>query len=522
MTTSVQKPRAARAAVIVMLGLATSTVVGLVRQRIISNLFGTSFALDAFNAADDIPSLLFAVFSGGALAFAFLPIYSELLAKEDSTDANKLFSKVVNLVFLALAVVGTIVLIFTPAFVRLILGPDTSFPVETQELTGSLMRILVFSTVLFSLSGMVTAALHAHQHFLLPAFSPAAYSVGIILGARFLSPTMGIYGLAWGTVLGAFLHLALQLPAVFRYGIRWQPLLDIKDAAVRRFLYLMAPRVVDLMLARIAIDIINTRIGGGLGEGRVSALNYGYRLMNMPETIIGTAIGIVMLPTLAAYAAQRDTAAQRTAFSGAIRAILTLALPAAVGLIVLGEPIIRVLFYGGAFDEVSLQLTYFGLQFYALVLISQSLLEVVVRAFAANQDTYTPLYVSFFTTAVNIGLAYWLTRPLAEGGVTHGGLPLANAIAVGLEVTIGMYILSRRWNGIDAKRILLDAAKAGISAVVMGVVIVYAINTLALGSLLSIVVGGGLGMLVYFLLATLLGIREIRTLPVQVVKQLFS
>jgi putative peptidoglycan lipid II flippase len=179
--------------------------------------------------------------------------------------------------------------------------------------------------------------------------------------------------------------------------------------------------------------------------------------MNTPWTLIGTAIGIAVFPTMAALAAERNVSAQRSALSGALRAILTLAIPATVGLIVLGRPIIGILLEGGEFTAESVELVYYALKFYTVALISQSMLEVVVRAFAAQQDTLTPLLVSLFTTALNVGLAIWLARPLAEGGLEHGGLALANGVAVGVESLIGLAILHKRWQGVDARRILFWA-----------------------------------------------------------------
>jgi putative peptidoglycan lipid II flippase len=280
----------------------------------------------------------------------------------------------------------------------------------------------------------------------------------------------------------------------------------------------MAPRVVDLLMARASIDWINANLGSGLGEGRVSSLRYAFQVMNTPWTLIGTAIGIAVFPTMAALAAQKDITAQRKALSGALRAILTLALPAAVLLIVLGRPVIGVLFEGGEFTAQSTELVYYALQFYAITMISQSILEVVVRAFAAQKDTLTPLLVSFFTTALNIVLAIWLSRPLVEGGLEHGGLALANGVAVGVESLIGLTILHLRWRGVDARRILIDAGKAALAALVMGGAILAIDDVFSPGRLVLLLGGGALGGLIYFALALLLGIEEIRTLPISLLR----
>lgn len=510
--------RVARSTLIVMGGLAVSIVVGLVRQRIVAGKFGTSAALDAFTAANGIPEILFTMLAGGALAFAFIPVYTEHLSKDDTRASNRLASQVINTIFLLTGIAALALSLLAPTLVNAPWGIGPNFPSEVQRLTAQLMRVLLLSTVVFVISSILTGTLHAHQHFLLPAIAPAMYSGGIIFGALVLEPELGVFGLAWGAVLGALLHLMVQIPGLIHYRIRWRPTFGWRNPALRRVAILMAPRVIDLLMARASIDWINANLGSGLGEGRVSSLRYAFQLMNTPWTLIGTAIGIAIFPTMAALATKKDVSAQRNALSGALRAILTLALPAAVGLIVLGRPVIGVLFEGGEFTAESTELVYFALQFYALALISQSVLEVVVRAFAAQQDTLTPLLISFFTTGLNVGLAIWLARPLIEGGLEHGGLALANGVAVGVESLIGLTILHLRWRGVDARRILLDAGKATLAAVVMGGSILAFNALFDPGRFTLLLVGGAIGIGIYFGLALLLGIEEIRTLPLALLR----
>jgi putative peptidoglycan lipid II flippase len=495
-----------------MLGLGASLVVGLVRQRVIATRFGTTAELDAFTAANGIPELLFTMLAGGALAFAFIPIYSELKG-QDTAHAHRLFSQVVNTILMLTGISG-------PTLISARLGIAPNFPADIQALTADLMRVLLLSTVIFAVSSIISGTLHAHQHFLLPALAPSMYSLGIMGGAIFLGPRMGIFGLAWGACIGAILHLIIQIPGLIYYRVKWRPLLNWRDPALQRVAILMAPRVLDLLMARASIDWINANLGSGLGEGRVSSLRYAFQLMNTPWTLIGTAIGIAVFPTMAVLAAEKDVGSQRGALSGALRAILTLALPAGVALLVLGRPIIGLLFEGGEFTPESTELVYFALQFYVVALISQSVLEVVVRAFAAQKDTLTPLLVSFFTTALNIGLALWLSRSLVEGGLEHGGLALANGIAVGIESLIGLTILHFRWGGINARQILVDAGRALFAAGVMGGAILLFARVLEPGRLMLFLGGGLIGGFVYLLVASLLGIREIRTLPLSLLQSL--
>ena len=514
--------RVARSTIIVMGGLGTSIVFGFLRQRVIALRFGTSAELDAFTAANGVPELLFTMLAGGALAFAFIPIYTQLLAHDNDDQSNLLLSRVINTILLLVGILGALLAAFAPTLVSAPWGVGPSFPPEVQALTAQLMRVLFISTVVFAGSSILTGALHAHQHFLLPALAPSMYSLGIIFGAMYLGPKMGIFGLAWGAVLGSGLHLLIQLPGAWRFRMRWRFSLGWSDPLLRSVAVLMAPRVIDLLMARASIDWINANIGSGLGVGRVSALRYAFQLMNTPWTLIGTAIGIAVFPTMSALAAKMDVSAQRRALSGALRAILTLALPAAVVLLVLGRPVIGFLFEGGEFDQQSTNLVYYALQFYVVALLSQSVLEVVVRAFAAQKDTLTPLIVSFFTTALNVVLAITLARPFIQGGLEHGGLALANGIAVGVEALIGLTILHFRWGGVDARRIMVDALRAALAAGVMGAAI-YAFDLLLQPGRFVLLLGGGaIGLAVYVFAALLLGLKEVRTLPLSVLRGLIK
>jgi putative peptidoglycan lipid II flippase len=195
-------------------------------------------------------------------------------------------------------------------------------------------------------------------------------------------------------------------------------------------------------------------------------------------------------------------------------------IPSAVGLLLIGKPLIALLFQGGEFNAQSTELVYFALQFYTVALISQSMLDIVVRAFAAQKDTWTPLYVSFFTTAINIGLAIWLTRPLSQGGIEHGGPALANGLAVGIEAITGLVILHIRWQGVDARRIITDALKAVAAAVAMALVLLAIRSALEGSVVLTVAVGSIVGVAVYLGVAFLLGIREVYSIPLAMVSRL--
>ncbi|MCH8094892.1 MAG: murein biosynthesis integral membrane protein MurJ, partial [Chloroflexi bacterium] len=208
--------RVARSTLIVMGGLLAALITGLFRQRIIAAQFGTSAPMDAYIAANGLPELLFIMLAGGALGFAFIPIYTEYLTAEDGTGANQLVSQVVNSIFILALIVSVLAALLAPTIVRAPWGLGPHFPEPIQALAVELMRLLLFSTVIFAISSIISSILHSHQHFVLPALSPLVYSLGVIFGALVFAPSMGIHGLAWGAIVGAFLHLGVQIPGLFR------------------------------------------------------------------------------------------------------------------------------------------------------------------------------------------------------------------------------------------------------------------------------------------------------------------
>jgi len=494
----------ARSATTVMVVLGAAKVVGLLSQQLIGAAFGTSATYDAYTAAFAAPDLLFTLISGGALAHAFIPILSSFLTREDPDGAYKLVSGVTNTLFLLAAVSAGVVALAAPLLVTARWGVAPGFAPEIQATTINLLRIILLSTIIFAISSLFSGVLHAHQHFLLPALAPILYDAGIVVGLFLFVPRIGIYGLAWGAVMGALLHVVIQVPGLMYYGVRWRPVLGWGNPALRRVGILMLPRIVDLLMARASLQWLNSNIASRLSVGSVSGLGYAWRVMQMPQTIIGTAIGIVIFPTMSELAAREDAEGQQMALSGSLRAILTLTIPAAVGLLVLGRPLIQVLFQRGEFTAESTATVYFALQFYALGLITHSMLEVVTRAFFAQQDTVTPLVVSFFTTALNVGLAIWLSGPLL-----HGGLALANSVAIGVESLTGLIILHRRWGSIQASRVGTAVLKSGVAAAAMGAAIIAFEQLASPGALVLAVVGGALGVLVYLGLAAVLRMEEL-------------
>ena len=494
-SSALRRRHMARSSLLVMGAFVVSKIVGLARDRAIAFQFGAGSELDAYTAAFRIPDLLFALFAGGALISAFLPMFSDALeshsseaedeSRDESSDDERsnttslsrdarawdLASSVTNIIFIFTALLAALSAYFALPLIEVLIAPQ--FTAQQQALSADLMRIILISTLIFALSGIQMGILNAFQHFLTPALAPILYNLGILGGALFLAPRHGVRGLAWGVVLGAFLHLVVKLPALYRWGYRHRFRMGWRDPAVRRVFWLMIPRVLGMATVQ-AVFILNSRLASGLTEGSLSALNYAWILAQMPQTILGTAIAQVAFPTLAELASQGDRDGLRRTALNALEVMITLSLPAAVGLTVLGGPAIDLLLRTGRFDAQAAAATELALQMYAIGLVGHVAFEIIARLFYAQKDTWTPLYLSVIALAINIPLAYLWLEPLQQGG-----LALANSVAVIAEVLIGLAWLSHRLEGMGLRRLFDVTARTALASLAMGVSIVAMLSLIA-------------------------------------------
>jgi len=448
-----------RAALVVMLFFVLSRVTGLVREVILSDRFGTSASYDAYLAAFRVPDMLFQLVAGGALGSAFLPIFAGLWLKTDKADAWLLFSRVLNLITLALMVVASLVVIFALPVVQIVLAPG--FSPAQQILTASLIRGMLLGTVIFGASGLVMAALNATQHFIAPAAAPVLYNLSIIGGAYFLAPRFGVYGLVIGVVVGSLAHLLVQVPVLIHKGAVYRFSLSLRDQGVRTVLKLMGPRVLGLFFVQMHF-LVNTILASSLVTGSLSALNYAFLLMLLPQGIVAQAIATAAFPTFSAQYAAGQHAVLRRTVSQTLRTVIFLIIPATVMLYMLGDATISMLLEHGAFTARSTQLVFFAFQFYLIGLLAHSALEIIVRAFYAVQNTLTPVLVGIAAMILNIALSLLLV-----GQLSFGGLALANSTATTLEMLLLLWLLRRQLGGIQGRSIGGTLARSVAAAAVM-------------------------------------------------------
>lgn len=528
--------RVARSALLVIVILGLGKVFSLSEKWIGLDRFGIGADWDTFTAANQLPAQLFMLISGGALASAFIPVFGGMLGRGRREEAWKLASNVVNTIFLAALLLSVIVFFAAPWLIANLIAPGFASPFANSALlhhpfssemmrelghpdrvmqTAALMRILLLSLMIFSVSGLVSGVLHTHQSFLWPALSPIMYDVGNLIGVAVLARFFGIYGAAIGAVIGAGLHLAIQTPGLIRYRARWYAYLNWRDGDLREVVRLMIPRAISLSLANLNL-LIAVNIASQLGTGATAAFDRGYTLMQLPQTLIGTAMGIVIFPTLALLSAAGDLRGKRAAMSGSLRFILIASIPAAAMMVIAGRPLVGIL-EGGAFDPEGANRVFAVLQMFALGIITHSGVEIVARSFYADRQMIIPLIAQTVQVVINTTLALILVQVLWVSG-----LALANSIAVGFELTILMVILRRRWQGIDGVALATTTVKALIGTAAMAVVMLIVgpvIDGIALSidrRILLIVHAGlqiGIGAAVYVGMMLLLRVEEVRTLP---------
>jgi putative peptidoglycan lipid II flippase len=452
-----------------------------------------------FGASNNIPDYLSALLSGGALGVAFIPVLKEYLDRDGRSAAWDLFSRILNLAFLLTAAVSVVIIVLAEPLVRYIIVP--SFTPANQALTVSLMRLDLFAILIFSISGLVMSALQANQHFLLPALAPIFYNLGQIFGVTILTPTiglhlgplalpafgLGLHGMVYGVILGAAMHLLIQIPGLVHFGFRWRPVIGLRTPGVVRVLVLLWPRVLTMASIQayfVARDSLGSRFGG-VGVG---ALNLAWTIQQVPETVIGTAIAIALLPTLSGFIDRLQPEAFLQTVNRALRVMLALSLPAATLLGVAIRPLVAGFF---GYTTSQLNLVTWCTWAFLFGLLGDAWLETAVRSFYANQNTRTPLVAAFIQVVSFVFFAWlfstWIGLP---------GIPLAAAVTFTTQAVVLLLLQDRKFPGLfnlhgTWVRAFLAAVVGGVGAYM---VVTFLPLSPILAALVALVIGSAVAL----------------------------
>jgi putative peptidoglycan lipid II flippase len=438
-----------RATIIVALSFAVNKVLAIARQLIIARQFGLSAELDVFNVANNVPDLLYSLISGGALAMAIIPVLSEVLTKEGRAEAWRVFSRVANIAFLVTAVLSLLVGVFAELLVKSSFGIAPGFTAEQQALVVEIMRLDLIATLIFSMAGLLVAGLQANQHFFLPAVAPIMYNLGQIFGALILAPAeglviagvtlpaygMGVYGIVYGVLIGSALYLITLIPGLFRYQFKWFPGLSYQNSYVKRILGMLAPRIGSMLCYQLTF-IARDNIASYLSEGAPTALTYGWMIQQVPETLIGTAFGTALLPTISELFARKDRAGYHATIEKVERVLIALAIPITVVLSLTLRPFLDMAF---GFDSAATEQLLWVTRGFMIGLLGHCLLELGSRLFFSQQNAVIPLIAA----VLNLGI-YVLAGKLLSARLDVTGVALADSIAFTIQAAFLLIIFSIR------------------------------------------------------------------------------
>lgn len=508
----------ALASAIVGIGFLGSRLLGVFRTVAIAAVFGTSPELSAYWVAFRLPDLIFQVLAGATLASAFIPTFSRIFAREGEEKAWQLASSVVNLVAVATAVLAVVGFILAPYLVPLMapgLGEDVGRSAELQSLAVRLTRIMLLSPIFFSISGMLMGILNARHHFVLPSLAPMMYNLAIMLAAVTLSRPFGVYGLAIGVVAGSALHLAIQLPGLTEAGMRWSPIARLRDPAVREVGRLMLPRMFGLAAAQLNF-VIAIYFASEISHDAINALNYAFLLMMLPLGLFGMSVATAVFPTLAEHAAHGQHDELRRILLRTLRFTLFLVVPASVGLVLIREPLVALLFEHGEFDRESTIVTAAALQYYAVGMWAQAAVEVLSRGFYALSDTRTPVIVAVIAMLVNLAFSLPLKNIMG-----FEGLALALSVAAIVEACVLYVLLRERMGALGEKQTALSLGRTLAATAIMAAW-VLAIGLGARGAgwtgpwtflraAVAVAIAGGVGAAIFVVAALVLQADEALT-----------
>lgn len=448
-----------------------SRVLGVFRDHILAGTFGAGATLDVYYSAFRIPDLIYNLLILGALSAGFIPTFTGLIKDFKSFNSVGLFkflnqgawdlaNNVLNTLLVVLAVLSGLGIIFAPALVHVI---SPGFTPEAQAATVVLTRIMFMSPIFLGVSGILGGVLQSFKNFFIYSLAPILYNIGIIIGAIYFVPLWGIKGLAWGVVLGAVMHMLLQLQAVRNLGWHYRPFINLKDVNLRRIAWMMGPRTISLATAQINLLVI-TIVASGLASGSLSIFNFANNLQVFPVSLFGISFAVAAFPVLSAVS--NDNRKLVASFSSTARQILFFIIPATVLLITLRAQIIRVILGAGLFDWQSTILTMQTLAFFSLSLFAQALIPLQNRVFYARHDTRTPFTIDISIVVINVFFSWYFGHKMGVAGL---------ALAFSLSNILN-FILLWTWlwikvGDLDQIKILISTIKFSLAALAAGLVV---------------------------------------------------
>ncbi|OGV96802.1 murein biosynthesis integral membrane protein MurJ [Microgenomates group bacterium RBG_16_45_19] len=453
------------AAAIITASSLLSSLLGLLRNRLlVGEFFGSPLSrmqLDAYWVAFRLPELVFQILVIGSLSAAFIPVFAKHL-KQNRTEAFAIASSVMNIVLLVFAAVAGVIFIWAVPFTRLF--TSTNFAEWQILLAAQLTRIMLLAQFFFAISNFLTGAIQAEHRFLIPALSPSAYNLGIILGTVLLAPMIGIYGPTIGVVVGALLHLLMQIPLARTLGFVYRPKILLKQAGVVEMLRLMPPRIFAISVNQIEL-FATVFFATALPSGSLTIMNIATQLMSAPIRIFSVPMGQASLPFLSKTAADGEASQFKQTFLQSFHQVLFIALPAGMLLLILRIPLVRLAYGAAEFPWAATVLTGKVVAILALSVFASASIHVLTRVYYALHDTKIPLWIALISVLINISIAY-LSVMVYHWGVI--GLAFGVTVAALVQMSLLIIKLKPKISGMTMRELLSSPLKMGLATAAMG------------------------------------------------------
>lgn len=489
----------AKAAGILMITMIISRILGFAREAVLYSVLGQNYITDAYRAAFSIPDFVYMMLVGGALSSALIPIFSSYIACSQEEEGWESVSIVFNYIMLLLLVLIGVAYLQTGPLIK-ILTPG--LPPHYASLAVHLTHIMFLQTFFMALNGLAMGILNSYNHFVAPAIGSVLYNLVIIIVGVLLVKQLGIAAFSYGVVLGAVLNFMVQIPALRKVGIRYHFSWDFRNQGFVQMVVLMVPVMAGLGVVQLNL-FVTQNLASSLGSGMIGALNLAQKIMNLPIGIFATSIAIAIFPTLTTLTARGEMGTFLRTSSLGLRAIFLVSIPASLGLIALGEPLVKLLFQQGEFTGAMAHATYVALLYFCIGLFAYSAVQVLNRSFFALKDTVTPVISSVLTIGLNILLSVKMVEPL---GIR--GLALASSLAGIFNFLFLLLFLRLKAGAIGGRKMVCSLTISIAASAVMFVVVRYSTSFLMstlplhnkLNQLLSVTAGVALGGMIYALI----------------------
>lgn len=506
-----KKIKIVKSAGIVGMGISFSRILGYLRDMVIASKFGAGLITDAFFTAYMIPNLFRQLFGEGALSAAFIPVFSDYLTNKGKESAWQLANIIINLLLLFTMFIAILGIIFAPSVVCLI-APGFS---KNVDLTVFLTRIMFPFVTLICMAALLMGILNACQHFSIPALAAAFLNITMILSIYFLSPCFNqpVLGLALGVLIGGLLQMGIQIIPLVKRGFAYQFIIKLNHPGVKKIYSLMLPAIAGLAITQINL-VIGRILASFLDPGSISALYYANHLVWLPISLFGVSIGTVSFAMMSNQVAKNDLSSLKETLLLSLRMIIITTIPAGVGLIVLGKPIITLLFQRGEFTAADTLATNSALVYYSLGIFAFASLRVVIPTFYAFKDTLTP-----FKTGVIVVIGNLILSLLLMPYLKHGGLALATTLAAFLNLIVLVIILRRMIGSLNGSYLSILFIKALGASLIMGIVCLKVTSFIKRTPSLQVVLAILIGILVLFICYKLFKVKEIDSLLRKIVSR---